>query len=97
MHQPRRWPVPAKYLLRRPDGKWRSLDALVADFVTRAPNGCRRINLANACGLLPPELDVIVDRLAAAGRVERNRRLTGGRPFERIEAPRGDVFWGIAA
>lgn len=97
MHHQHRWPVPPKYLLRRPDGKWRSMDSCVLDFITRAARGCRRDNLANACGLLPAELDVIVDRLQSAGKVERNRRLTGGRPVERIELPRGNVFWGIAA
>ena len=29
-------------------------------------------NLANACGLLPAELDVITDRLVASGKIERN-------------------------
>ena len=46
-----RWPVPPKYLLRRPDGKWRSMDSCVLDFITRAPHGCRRDNLANAVRL----------------------------------------------
>ena len=92
-----RWRVPPKYLLRRPDGRWISIDERVVDFVTRAPRGCRRTNLANACGLLPAELDVIVDKLVASGRIERNRRLTGGRPIDRIESPRGDVFWGTRA
>ena len=92
-----RWRVPPKYLLRRPDGRWTSYDERVVDLVTRAPRGCRRINLANAVGLLPAELDVIVDKLVARGRIERNRRLTGGRPIDRIESPRGDVFWGVRA
>ena len=92
-----RWRVPAKYLLKRPDGRWRSYDELVVDFVTRAPHGCTPGNLANAAGLLPGELNIIVDRLAAAGKIERNRRLTGGRPIERIEKPRGEIFWGIRA
>ena len=96
MHQ-YRWPVPPKYLLKRPDGRWMSMDARVLDLVSRAPHGCTCDNLASACGLLRDEVDVILDKLVASGRIERNRRLTGGRPIERIESPRGDVFWGIAA
>ena len=95
--QHRRWRVLPKYLLRRPDGRWMSYRERIVDFVLMAPRGCRRDNLANACGLLPAELDVIVDRLEAAGKVERNRRLTGGRPVDRIERPRGPEFWGCAA
>ena len=93
---PRRWRILPKYLLRRPDGTWSSYRDRICELVSKAPHGCRRDNLANAVGLLPAELDVIVDRLQATGRVERNRRPTGGRPIDRIEKPRGDVFWGCA-
>ena len=84
MHQ-YRWPVPAKYLLRRPDGDggpW----TRASSTSYRARHTAAVVSiLANAAGLLPSELDVIVDRLVASGRIERNRRLTGGRPIERIE------------
>lgn len=73
------------------------MDARVADLVTRAPRGCRRGNLANAAGLLPAELDVIVDRLVAGGRIERNMHCTKTRPVTLFMAPRGDVFWGVRA
>ena len=56
------------------------------DFVLRAPHGCRRENLANACGLLAGGAGRHRRADSAhAGKVERNRRLTGGRPYERIE------------
>jgi len=87
-----RWPVPARILLFR-DGRWISYDQLVADFILMAPHGCRRDNLANACGLLVDELDVITDRLVASGRIERNMR--GDETL--FTSPHDDRFWGIAA
>ena len=95
MHTSSRWPVLPKFLLKRPDGRWRSMDELVVDFVTRAPRGCRRDNLANACGLQEAELDVIVDRLVASGRIERNMCSTDDETL--FTSPRGDVFWGVRA
>ena len=32
-----RWPVPPKYLLRRPDGRWRSMESAVEEFILTAP------------------------------------------------------------
>jgi len=92
-----RWRVPPKFLLRRPDGRWRSYEELVDEVVTRAPRGCRRTNLADAVGLQPAELDVITNRLAAGGRIERNMRSTGRRPVTLFESPRGEIFWGVRA
>lgn len=92
MHQ-HRWPVLPKYLLKRPDGRWRSLESAVADFILMAPHGCRRDNLANACGLLVDELDVITDQLVARGMVERN--MCGDETL--FCSPHDDCFWGSAA
>ena len=89
-----RWPVLPKYLLRCPDGRYRSLESAVADFVTRAPSGCKRTNLANACGLLVDELDVITDRLVASGKIERN---VSGDDETLFTSSHDDCFWGARA
>ena len=73
-----RWPVRAKFLLRR-DGRWMSYDERVLGLISTSPSGCLRENLASAVGLLVDELDVIVNRLIASGKIERN----------------GDVFCGV--
>jgi hypothetical protein len=43
------------------------------------------------------ELDVITARLVATGKIECNRRLTGGRPVILYQLPHDDVFWGSRA
>jgi len=72
-----------------------SLDERVLDFITRAPHGCRRDNLANAVGLLEAELDTITDRLIASGRVERNMCSTDDEML--FTSPHDDCFWGVRA
>jgi hypothetical protein len=89
-----RFGIMLKNVLRTPTG-WRSYDSLIVEICSRSVT---RYELQRKTGLLAPEIDSIVDRLQSAGRVERNRRLTGGRPIVRYEAPgRGDVFWGVRA
>ena len=90
-----RWPVLGKFLLKRRNGKWMSYDERVLGLILTSPHGCRRDNLANAAGLLPGELNVIVDRLVASGRIERNMRSTDDETL--FTSPHDDCFWGIAA
>ena len=69
------------------------MNSCVLDFITRAPHGCTRENLAAAAGLLPDELDVITDRLVASGKVERN--MCNDETL--FTGPHDDAFWGISA
>ena len=48
-------------------------------------------NLANACGLLVDELDVITDKLVASGKIERN---VSGDDETLFTSPHDDCFWG---
>ncbi len=85
--------MPKDVLLRA--GRWISYARLIVEICSKP--GVTRYQLCRGTGLLAREIDSIVDRLQSAGKVERNRRHTGGRPIDRYEAPgRGDQFWGIA-
>ena len=78
-----RWPVPAKFLLRRPDGKWMSYDQLVVDFVLKAPRGfvvstwrtlsgsCRANSTSSSTNSSQPARSSEIVALPAGGRIER--------------------------
>ena len=94
-----RWRVPAQnfyFAVPMADG------APMKNSSTKSYAGAARLpsrtNLAGCRqGLQPAELDVITNRLAAGGRIERNMRSTGRRPVTLFESPRGEIFWGVRA
>jgi len=93
--QSRRFGLTPKDVLRRPDGSWRSYDELIVEICSRP--GVTRHALCRGTGLLPSEVDQIVGRLVARGKIERNLRPACGQRRAVYERPRGDIFWGVCA